>query len=214
MHTGSSEKLDSSLTELTSRIRERRESANEQEGIAQTWFTLRHSWTAFGIAASIAILIGLGFGIRHLVLQRNQQIMMVETTSLSKENQADWTRLQYLPPPIPDEDLSQGAREEPIFTMVEELPMFLGGDEALTTFLSENISCQITDDKTGKPENVFVNFIIEEDGSVSNVRLVSGTGDGCVDEVIRGIESMPNWIPGKMGGRAVRVSYILLLKFS
>jgi len=60
---------------------------------------------------------------------------------------------------------------------------------------------------------VFVNFVVEPDGSVSNVNVMRSLGGGCDEEAMRVVKSMPKWKPGKQRGKAVRVSYILPVNF-
>jgi len=61
---------------------------------------------------------------------------------------------------------------------------------------------------------VFINFIIEKDGSVSNVKVLRGIGSGCDEEAVRVVSSMPKWKPGIQNGEAVRVSYNIPIKFA
>lgn len=163
---------------------------------------IRRLWTVVGVAASIVLLVGIGTVINYFVRQRNQAIALAEVKP-KEEPKRDRTAVQYLPSP-----------KEVIFNQVEESPAFPGGDEALSRFLAENITCSSNLSGVSTQSSLFVHFVVEEDGSISNVRLVGEMGNGCSDEAIRGIESMPKWIPGKQGGEAVRVGYILMLKFS
>jgi len=163
------------------------------------------------IAASLLILIAAGYGIRLAVRIHDSQVAV--SGKSGRKEKRDYTKTQYLPPPA-DESSSGPGAEKPVYTLVEELPAFPGGETALDDFLSENISCAAGQPEGGAPGSLFVNFVVEEDGSITHVRLVSETGAGCSDEALQGIESMPAWIPGKVGGKNVRVSYTLLLKFS
>ena len=61
---------------------------------------------------------------------------------------------------------------------------------------------------------VYVSFIVEKDGSVSNIQLLRGIGGGCDEEAIRVVGAMPQWQPGRQNGRAVRVAYNLPIRFS
>ncbi|MFC2102050.1 energy transducer TonB [Bacteroidota bacterium] len=198
----SEERLDDTLLELRGRISERKEEELEEIPGKERWFTSRSMWVTLGVAASILILVGIGSVINYMVRQRNLQIAQAEMQQ-KEELSIDHTAIQYLPFP-----------EDKIFNKVEESPAFPGGDEALINFLADNISCPSSPDGSTQQSSLFVHFVVEEDGSVSNVKLVRGTSDGCGDEAIRGIESMPKWRPGKQAGETVRVGYILMLKFS
>lgn len=101
-----------------------------------------------------------------------------------------------------------------VFTVVEEMPVYQGGINELYKFLGNNIKYPEqakTDNIQGK---VYVNFVIEEDGKVTNVKVLRGIGGGCDKEAIRVVSIMPNWTPGKQRGKNVRVSYNLPIKFA
>jgi len=105
-------------------------------------------------------------------------------------------------------------KEAEIFTVVEENPQFPGGDAALYKFLSEAIKYPEEAKELGIQGRVFVNFVVETNGSVSNVKVLRGIGGGCDEEAIRVVMSMPKWTPGKQRGIPVRVSYNLPIKFT
>ena len=67
--------------------------------------------------------------------------------------------------------------------------------------------------ESGIQGRVFSNFVVEPDGSVSNVKVMRGIGGGCDEEAVRVVKSMPKWKPGKQRGKAVRVSYNLPVNF-
>jgi protein TonB len=69
-------------------------------------------------------------------------------------------------------------------------------------------------EKMGITGIVYVNFIIEQDGSISNARILRDIGGGCGEEVLRVVNSMPKWNPGKQRGKTVRVQYNLPVKFT
>jgi TonB family protein len=103
--------------------------------------------------------------------------------------------------------------EGDIFTVVEEMPVFPGGPEAMMKFISNNIQYPEKARKEGIQGRVYVNFIIEKDGSVSSAKVLRGIGGGCDEEALRVVEMMPDWTPGKQRGQAVRVSFNLPVKF-
>ena len=105
------------------------------------------------------------------------------------------------------------TKEEP-FTVVEQMPEYPGGFEALMFFLQENIKYPEQAKKDRIQGRVFVNFIVEKDGSVSNVGLLRGIGGGCDEEAIRVVSMMPKWKPGMHEGKAARVVYNLPIKFA
>ncbi|MBC8314906.1 MAG: TonB family protein [Bacteroidetes bacterium] len=105
-------------------------------------------------------------------------------------------------------------KEAEIFTVVEENPTFPGGETKLYKYLGESIKYPEEAKELGIQGRVFVNFVIETDGAVSNVKVLRGIGGGCDEEAIRVIQSMPRWTPGKQRGIPVRVSYNLPIKFT
>ena len=80
-------------------------------------------------------------------------------------------------------------------------------------FISRNIHYPEEAKKDGIQGRVFIGFVIEEDGSVSNVRNLRGVDSELDAEAMRVVESMPKWKPGMQRGQAVRVSYILPIVF-
>ena len=107
------------------------------------------------------------------------------------------------------------VKEEPpqIFIVVEAMPAFTGGDAARIKYLNENIKYPEEAIKKKIQGRVFVTFVVEVDGSISDVKLLRGIGGGCDEEAIRVIENMPKWEPGKQRGEAVRVQFNMPIKF-
>lgn len=101
-----------------------------------------------------------------------------------------------------------------IYDMVDEMPQFTGGDEARIFFLSNNIKYPHKARQKGISGTVYVTFVVEKDGSLSDPKILRGIGEGCDEEVIRVIKLMPKWIPGKQQGEAVRVQFNMPIKFT
>ncbi len=94
------------------------------------------------------------------------------------------------------------------------MPEFPGGTEALYTFLAENIKYPQVARESHIQGIVFVTFVIEQDGTVSNATILRGIGGGCDNEAVRVVEKMPKWSPGKNSlGRPIRVQMNLPVKF-
>jgi TonB family protein len=108
--------------------------------------------------------------------------------------------------------------EEPndseVFIVVEDAPQFPGGDEARMKFLAENIRYPAEARDLNIQGTVFVSFVVEKNGRVSNIEVIRGIGGGCDDEVVRVVEKMPKWIPGKQDGEPVRVQFTMPVRFS
>lgn len=105
------------------------------------------------------------------------------------------------------------VKEEPVFTVVEEMPEYMGGVNELYKFLGNNIKYPQEAKTAGISGRVFVSFIVENDGEVTNVKVLRGIGYGCDKEAIRVVNNMPNWVPGKQKGKNVRVVYNLPISY-
>lgn len=101
-----------------------------------------------------------------------------------------------------------------IFTVVEEQPGYPGGEEARIGFLQQNIKYPEEAKELGIQGRVFVTFVVEVDGSITDVRVLRGIGGGCDEEAIRVVKAMPKWVPGKQRGVPVRVQFNLPIKFT
>ncbi len=110
--------------------------------------------------------------------------------------------------------LSLNVNFNEAYTIVDEMPQFPGGTEALYRYLGENIiypTRALYDSVEGR---VFVNFTVNEDGSISNIIVIRGPGHGLDEEAIRLVKNMPQWIPGRLDGKPVSVKYNLPVKFT
>ena len=100
-----------------------------------------------------------------------------------------------------------------IYNIVEVMPEFPGGVDKMAKYLSENISYPEEAKDKGISGRVFISFVIEKDGSVSNIELMRKIGGGCDEEAVRVVKAMPKWKPGLMKGKPVRVHYVLPINF-
>jgi protein TonB len=103
--------------------------------------------------------------------------------------------------------------EQTIFQVVEDNPDFPGGEEARIRFLRDNIRYPAIARESGIQGTVFITFVVERDGSITDVKIVRGIGGGCDEEAVRVVERMPKWTPGKQRGRAVRVQFNMPIRF-
>ena len=116
----------------------------------------------------------------------------------------------YTPVEEPEEEIET---EESIFVVVESMPEFPGGTLKLFEYLQSNIRYPVIAKETNIQGKVFVSFVIEKDGTVTDVQVLRGIGGGCDEEAMRVVREMPRWIPGKQRGVPVRVKYNLPVKF-
>jgi periplasmic protein TonB len=118
-----------------------------------------------------------------------------------------------MPEVMPSED--QQIVEEKIepYLVVEQMPDFPGGEGELYKYLQEHIKFPAMARESGITGTVYVRFIVDKNGKISNVSLLRGVGGGCDEEAIRVVKCMPDWKPGKQNGIAVPVYYTLPVKF-
>jgi periplasmic protein TonB len=96
-----------------------------------------------------------------------------------------------------------------IFLVVEEQASFPGGMEAWANYLRKNMKYPAQARRMGIEGRVFLKFVVDEKGKVSNIEILRGIGGGCDEEAVRVLQNAPNWSPGKQRGRAVK-SYMQL----
>ena len=102
---------------------------------------------------------------------------------------------------------------EKVFEVVEQMPSFPGGDKALLEYLSNNIKYPVVAQENGVQGRVVVSFVVEKDGSITDVKVVRSVDPSLDKEAARVVKSMPRWIPGKQNGSAVRVKYNVPVSF-
>lgn len=100
-----------------------------------------------------------------------------------------------------------------IFTNVEVLPSFNGGMAAFAKFLQKNLRYPPVARDAGIQGRVFCQFVVEKDGSLTDIKVVRGIGGGCDEEAVRVLKASPKWNPGVQNGRNVRVSYTIPIFF-
>ncbi|MCX6246794.1 MAG: M56 family metallopeptidase [Bacteroidetes bacterium] len=100
-----------------------------------------------------------------------------------------------------------------VYTLVEQQPKFAGGDEAMIKFLSENITYPEAAKKAGVQGKVFLTFVVQANGAVTDVKVLRGIGSGCDEEAVRVVKMMPNWIPGQEKGKNVAVQFNIPINF-
>jgi TonB family protein len=106
------------------------------------------------------------------------------------------------------------AEGNEVFITVEQMPSFPGGDTALIIFFANNLHYPEMATQNKIQGRVFVQFVVEKDGSISNAAVLRGIGGGCDEEALSVIKLMPRWNPGKQRGQAVRVQCVLPVKFT
>jgi protein TonB len=103
--------------------------------------------------------------------------------------------------------------ETKVFDVVEQMPSFPGGDAELMKFLHDHIKYPVVAEENGIQGRVIAQFVVERDGSISDVKVIKSVDPSLDKEAIRVLKSMPKWIPGKQNGSAVRVKYTVPVTF-
>ena len=116
-------------------------------------------------------------------------------------------------PSVPIVSKSTKESDGEVYQIVENMPMFPGGDQKMWEFISNNIQYPQEALEKRIQGSVFVGFIVEPDGSLSDVKILRSLGSSCDEEAVRVVKSMPKWEPGKQRGQAVRVSYQIPITF-
>jgi protein TonB len=119
----------------------------------------------------------------------------------------DQPDVQVVSEPVPEK------KPEEAFSFVEVMPSFPGGSGALAKYLAENTSYPSFAREAEIQGKVFISFVVEADGSISNVEVVRNLHPVLDEEAARVVASMPNWIPGEQNQQPVRVRYTLPITF-
>lgn len=112
------------------------------------------------------------------------------------------------PPPAPKPEVATK-----VFDVVEEMPSFPGGQGALMQYLASNIKYPVVAQENGVQGRVIVSFVVERDGSISDVKVARSVDPSLDREAQRVVKSMPRWSPGKQNGSTVRVKYTVPVVF-
>lgn len=120
------------------------------------------------------------------------------------------TQYEYIAPDV--EEVQEEVVEE-VFTVVETFPEPVGGYDAFNRYVAESLRYPKAASRLNVSGRVFVKFVVEKDGSLTDAVVVKGIGAGCDEEALRVINNAPKWNPGKQRGQPVRVSRIIPIRF-
>ena len=99
--------------------------------------------------------------------------------------------------------------DDKVYDVCEQMPIYEGGDAALLKYLRENLKLPEEDKERGMQGRMVVGFVVEKDGSLTNVKVLRAVDIALDAEVLRVVKGMPKWIPGRHNGQRVRVRYLL-----
>ena len=132
-----------------------------------------------------------------------EEELIIQDTEATEDTEVDFT----------DMTTEEEEEDAPVFFIVEEMPEFPGGEQALHKFLASNIEYPVIAQENGIQGRVYVKFVVNTDGSITDVEIARGVDPSLDKEALRVVRSMPKWKPGKQRGKAVRVSYTVPINF-
>jgi len=118
--------------------------------------------------------------------------------------------------PVGNSDVKQVTEEDPnkIFTAVEKDPSFKGGIENFYAYLRKNVHYPAIAKENNVQGKVFLTFVVERDGSLTDIKVLRSLGSGTDEEAMRVLKASPRWTPGIQNGRPVRVQYTVPISFT
>ena len=108
----------------------------------------------------------------------------------------------------------KASDEETIHIVCDQDPQFPGGLEAMEKYIKTNLRYPPEARKAHISGKVFLSFVVEKDGTLSDIKILRDIGEGCGKEAVRLVESMPRWKPGKVDGKKVRTQFNLPITFT
>ena len=115
----------------------------------------------------------------------------------------------------PKQAVDESQEDTTVYTFAEQMPQFKGGEAEMMEFLGENVRYPEEAQEAGVEGIVVASFVVEKDGTLSDIQILKDLGMGTDEEVIRVIEKMSGqWVPGKQAGEPVRFRYTLPVRFT
>lgn len=151
------------------------------------------------------------------VIQEVQELQIVdddvktESIEVTSEDNAQEEIVIQAPVEVKEEEPEEDVNT--VFVVVETMPEFPGGQQALFKYLNESVKYPVIAQENNIQGRVIVQFVVERDGSVTDVQVVRSVDPSLDKEAKRVISSMPKWSPGKQRGKAVRVKYTVPVNF-
>lgn len=129
-----------------------------------------------------------------------------------EDTEADDETVIEVAPVISTEE-EEEEEEAQVFFIVEDMPEFPGGELALRKYIANSIKYPVIAQENGIQGKVYVTFVVDKDGSISDARVARGVDPSIDKEALRVVNLLPKWKPGKQRGKAVRVSYTVPINF-
>ncbi len=129
------------------------------------------------------------------------------------DSEADNETFVDVAPIVQAKEEKEEAEEAQVFFIVEEMPEFPGGEAALRAFIAKSINYPVIAQENGIQGKVYVTFVVDKDGGISEAKIARGVDASLDKEALRVVNSLPKWKPGKQRGKPVRVSYTVPISF-
>ena len=170
-----------------------------------------------GMVVGLAVLfVGFEWGTRDIEIVKNEGVADIiaevdQVDIISSEDDQSSAQVEaYVAPAVVEEE-EESAQQ--IFTVVETMPEFPGGQGALLQFLAKSIKYPVIAQENGIQGRVTCSFVVNKDGSIVDAEVIRGVDPSLDKEAIRVINTMPKWSPGKQRGKPVRVKYTVPVTF-
>ena len=115
--------------------------------------------------------------------------------------------------PVTDEKAKITEASDVPMVSVDQMPQFPGGEWEMLRFIKNNLRYPLSAQENGIQGTVILNFVVNREGKIINLKVVKGIGFGCDEESMRVMEKMPLWTPGKQRGQTVLVSFTMPFRF-
>jgi TonB family protein len=172
-----------------------------------------------GISAGLSALVSCGDKAKKVATMSEEQSKLMEGKVLrepAKQLDGDVEYRSPIDTVIIEKEPSKVKKRTAKVVMgdvVEQMPSFPGGPQALLDYLSEHINYPEGYEETCVQGRVVITFVVEKDGSLSDVAVVKSLEKAFDEEALRAVKSMPNWIPGMQNGEPIRVKYAVPVNF-
>lgn len=129
------------------------------------------------------------------------------------DSEADKETFVDVAPIVAAKEEKEEESEAQVFFIVEEMPEFPGGEAALRSFIAKSINYPVIAQENGIQGKVYVTFVVDKDGGISDAKIARGVDPSLDKEALRVVNTLPKWKPGKQRGKPVRVSYTVPISF-
>jgi len=151
---------------------------------------------------------------KHLTIEEVNKInVQMESVKLETKPEVKLKPTVKSKPAVTSKSKTKAKPETDIYTVVEKMPLYPGGEDSLFAFLGRNMKYPVGAQENGIQGKVVARFVIQKDGSIGNVEIIQSLNPACDKEVLRLVNSLPKWTPGRQNGKLVSVWYTLPVIF-